>query len=54
MQRVASGGGTALRYGQRADPARQHHHGRQGMEFISTLGASLILVVASAWWIFRK
>lgn len=34
--------------------ACRSHHGKQSMELISTLGGSLILVVGSAWWIFRK
>jgi hypothetical protein len=45
MQRDPSG---------RGHPARQRHHGKQGMEFLTSLGGSLILVVGSAWWIFRK
>jgi hypothetical protein len=42
------------RIGAEFDPARQRHHGKQGMELFSALGISLIVVTGSAWWIFRK
>jgi hypothetical protein len=42
------------RIGVEFDPARQRHHGKQGMELFSALGISLIVVTGSAWWIFRK
>jgi len=54
VQRIASRGCTELRFGHQDGSARQIHLGEQGMEIFASLGGCLILVVGSAWWIFRK
>ncbi|MDQ0609497.1 hypothetical protein QFZ83_003668 [Variovorax sp. W1I1] len=54
MQRFASDRRVESRIGSEGDPACQLHYGKQGMELVSALGGSLILVAGSVWWIFRK
>jgi len=54
MQRFAPGRRVESRIGPEGDPACQLHHGKQGMELVSALGGSLILVAGSVWWILRK
>jgi hypothetical protein len=54
VQRFSPGRRPELRLGTEGDPACQLHQGKQGMELVSALGGSLILVAGSVWWIFRK
>jgi len=54
MQRFSPGCRVESRIGPEGDPACHLHHGKQGMELVSALGGSLILVAGSVWWIFRK
>ena len=52
VQRLPSYRCAEPRIGAEFDPARQRHHGKQGMELFSALGISLIIVAGSAWWVF--